>query len=192
MESAELAVFISDLLREEDPQKSPYLYQLRGYAWAHDGNARRVLGDLRNADESFSIAEAWWEAGEVEVGDALGFEPVILDHKASLRIAQRRFSDAFEMLGNVMDNAAKWARSRVLATARREGGRLVIRVDDDGAGFSDTQSVLGLHVRGDERVPGHGVGLAVVNDLVASHRGELKLGRSDLGGGRVEIVLPAA
>jgi two-component system, OmpR family, sensor histidine kinase PhoQ len=46
-------------------------------------------------------------------------------------------------------------------------------------------------VRLDERVPGHGVGLAVVNDLVASHHGELKLGRSDLGGGRVDIVLPA-
>ncbi|HSG40078.1 MAG TPA: hypothetical protein VLE27_10610 [Thermoanaerobaculia bacterium] len=110
VESAELAVFISDLLREEDPQKSPYLYQLRGYAWAHDGNARRVLGDLRNADESFSIAEAWWEAGEVEVGDALGFEPVILDHKASLRIAQRRFSDAFEMLDRLYEIHTKGDR----------------------------------------------------------------------------------
>jgi len=47
-------------------------------------------------------------------------------------------------------------------------------------------------VRGDEQVPEHGVGLAVVNDLVASHDGELTLGRSDLGGGRVEIVLRAA
>jgi len=47
-------------------------------------------------------------------------------------------------------------------------------------------------VRGDEKVPGHGVGLAVVNDLVASHDGELILTRSDLGGGSVEIVLRAA
>jgi two-component system sensor histidine kinase PhoQ len=54
------------------------------------------------------------------------------------------------------------------------------------------QSILQLHVRLDERVPGHGVGLAVVNDLVASHQGELKLSRADLGGARVEIVLPAA
>lgn len=99
--------------------------------------------------------------------------------------------DLFEMMGNVMDNAAKWARSRVLVRAAREGGALVIRVDDDGPGFSDTESVLRIHVRGDERVPGHGVGLAVVNDLVASHRGELKLTRGDLGGARVEIVLPA-
>jgi two-component system sensor histidine kinase PhoQ len=100
--------------------------------------------------------------------------------------------DAFEMFGNLMDNAAKWARHRVAVTARREGDRLSIRIDDDGAGFSDTQSILQLHVRGDEQVPGHGVGLAVVNDLVASHEGQLNLSRSDLGGARIDIVLPAA
>jgi two-component system, OmpR family, sensor histidine kinase PhoQ len=44
----------------------------------------------------------------------------------------------------------------------------------------------------DERVPGHGVGLAVVSELVEAQRGELRLGRSDLGGGRVEVVLPAS
>jgi two-component system sensor histidine kinase PhoQ len=99
--------------------------------------------------------------------------------------------DLFEILGNVMDNASKWARSRVRARAWREDGRLVLEVEDDGAGFSDTASVLQIHVRGDERVPGHGVGLAVVNDLVASHHGELELGRGSLGGAQVRIVLPA-
>ena len=98
--------------------------------------------------------------------------------------------DLFEMLGNLLDNAAKWARSRVGVRVWREAGRLCIRIDDDGPGFSDTESVLRLHVRGDERVPGHGVGLAVVSDLVASHQGELKLSRSSMGGGRVDIALP--
>jgi tetratricopeptide (TPR) repeat protein len=102
VESAELAVLVSDLLREDDPARSKRLYQLRGYAWAHDGNARRVLGDLRNADESFSIAEAWWEAGQAIVGDVLGYEPVILDLKASLRISQRRFAEAFELLDRLV------------------------------------------------------------------------------------------
>ena len=100
--------------------------------------------------------------------------------------------DAFEMLGNVMDNAAKWARHRVMVSVWKNADRLNIRVEDDGPGFSDTQSILQLHVRADEQVPGHGVGLAVVNDLVASHEGELKLSRSDLGGARLDIVLPAA
>ena len=100
--------------------------------------------------------------------------------------------DAFEMLGNLLDNAAKWARSRVAVRVRREGGGLRIRIDDDGPGFTDTQSILQLHVRADEKVPGHGVGLAVVNDLVASHEGELTLSRSDWGGARVHISLPSA
>jgi two-component system sensor histidine kinase PhoQ len=98
--------------------------------------------------------------------------------------------DLFEMLGNLMDNAAKWARQQVRVRLAREVDRLVIVVEDDGPGFTDTESVLKLHVRADERVPGHGVGLAVVNDLVASARGELALARSPLGGARVEIVLP--
>jgi two-component system, OmpR family, sensor histidine kinase PhoQ len=99
--------------------------------------------------------------------------------------------DLFEMMGNVMDNASKWAKQQVTVRAWGEAGRLAIRVEDDGPGFSDTQSVLQIHVRGDERVPGHGVGLAVVNDLVASYHGELKLGRGELGGGRVDIALPS-
>jgi two-component system sensor histidine kinase PhoQ len=100
--------------------------------------------------------------------------------------------DAFEILGNVLDNAAKWAASRVAARVWHEAGELHIQVQDDGPGFSDVQSILKLHVRLDERVPGHGVGLAVVNDLVASHQGRLTLTRAALGGAQVEIVLPAA
>jgi tetratricopeptide (TPR) repeat protein len=101
VEAAELAVLVSDLLKEEQAGRSSRLYQLRGYAWAHDGNARRVLGDLRGADESFSISDAWWEAGQAGVGDVLGYEPVLLDHKASLRIAQRRFPEALSLLDHL-------------------------------------------------------------------------------------------
>ena len=100
--------------------------------------------------------------------------------------------DAFELLGNLMDNAAKWAAKHVTVLVTRDAKGLAIRVDDDGPGFGDdTRSLLQLHVRADEKVPGHGVGLAVVNDLVASHQGTLTLGRSESGGGRVDILLPA-
>jgi tetratricopeptide (TPR) repeat protein len=103
VESAELAVVIADLLKEGAPVDCRQLYQLRGYAWAHDGNARRVMGDLRNADESFAIAESWWDAGVAGVGDLHGYEPLILDYKASLRIAQRRFPEAFTMLDRMFE-----------------------------------------------------------------------------------------
>ncbi len=100
--------------------------------------------------------------------------------------------DAFEILGNLTDNACKWARQRVALRLTQDVRGLVIDVDDDGSGFpDDPASVLLLHVRADEKVPGHGVGLAVVNDLVASHQGTLVLTRSDWGGARVEILLPA-
>jgi tetratricopeptide (TPR) repeat protein len=106
VEAAELAVLISDLLKESDPSDARWLYQLRGYAWAHDGNARRVHGDLRSADESFSIADAWWEAGceagDDSVGDLLGYESLLLDFKASLRVAQRRFPEALSVLDRLV------------------------------------------------------------------------------------------
>lgn len=99
--------------------------------------------------------------------------------------------DAFEMLGNVMDNAAKWARRTVTARLWLEAGRLHIRVVDDGPGFGDPQAVLERRVRLDEQVPGHGIGLAVVSDLVASHQGVLTLSRAEAGGAQLDIVLPA-
>ncbi|MDI1245067.1 MAG: ATP-binding protein [Rhodoferax sp.] len=97
--------------------------------------------------------------------------------------------DAFEMLGNVLDNAAKWAHSKVAVRLWVEGKRLFIRVCDDGPGFSDPGAVLARRVRLDERVPGHGIGLAVVKDLVASHQGELKVSKADLGGAQIDIIL---
>ncbi len=105
--------------------------------------------------------------------------------------------DAFELLGNLMDNAAKWSRGAVQVRLWLEGGTsggtLRLRVDDDGPGFTgDTAAILQLHVRADEKVPGHGVGLAVVNELVVSHGGTLALGRGDAGGGRVDVTLPGA
>ena len=100
--------------------------------------------------------------------------------------------DAFEMLGNVLDNAAKWARHTVTARLWLEAGRLHIRVVDDGPGFGDPQAVLERRVRLDEQVPGHGIGLAVVSDLVASHQGELTLTRAETGGAQLDIVLPPA
>jgi two-component system sensor histidine kinase PhoQ len=125
---------------------------------------------------------------KVYAGRALAFE-VACPPELRWRIDE---GDAFELFGNLMDNAAKWAAHRVAVRAWREGDRLHVRVDDDGPGFRDTTSILQLHVRGDEKVPGHGVGLAVVSDLAASHGGTLTLGRSDLGGARVDVVLPQA
>ena len=100
--------------------------------------------------------------------------------------------DAFEILGNLMDNAAKWAKSAMTVRLWRDTDHLYIRVTDDGPGFAGPEPELQRRVRLDELVPGHGIGLAVVRDLVASHQGELILSRADAGGAQVDIVLPAA
>lgn len=100
--------------------------------------------------------------------------------------------DAFEMLGNLLDNAAKWAKAKVSVRIWLESNSLHLRVWDDGPGFADPQALPERRVRLDEQVPGHGIGLAVVRDLIASHGGELTLSRSDLGGAQVDVVLQAA
>lgn len=101
--------------------------------------------------------------------------------------------DLTELLGNLLDNAFKWCGTRVRVEARVAEGRLTLAVDDDGSGIApeDVQRVLERGVRADEAVPGHGIGLAVVRDIVAAYDGQLEIGKSALGGARVTIVLPA-
>jgi two-component system sensor histidine kinase PhoQ len=107
--------------------------------------------------------------------------------------------DLMELMGNLLDNAFKWCKGRVLLTAeplglpkaRRPG--LLLRVEDDGPGIPDDKvsEVLKRGVRGDERVQGHGIGLSIIGDIVSSYDGELKVSRSEqLGGASFEVRLP--
>jgi two-component system sensor histidine kinase PhoQ len=98
--------------------------------------------------------------------------------------------DAFEMLGNVLDNAAKWAKHKVDVLIWLDGHGLNLRVTDDGPGFTDPHTQPARGVRLDESVSGHGIGLSVVNDLVASYQGELNISNTLSGGAQIDIVLP--
>lgn len=103
--------------------------------------------------------------------------------------------DLQEMLGNLMDNACKWARQRVHVTGRAEDrDTLVLAVEDDGPGLPPGRAeiVPAPGVRLDESVPGTGLGLAVVRDLAELYGGVLQLGAAKLGGLRAELRLPAA
>lgn len=104
--------------------------------------------------------------------------------------------DLLEVLGNLLENAFKWAHSRVLLTTRvqtRPGSSarsLCIAVEDDGPGIADEQieRVLQRGVRGDEQVQGHGIGLAIVRDIVRNYAGEMMVDRSpELGGARFTL-----
>jgi signal transduction histidine kinase len=109
--------------------------------------------------------------------------------------------DLEEMIGNLVDNACKWASSRVAIDVVRErpdpsSERQVLRivVDDDGRGLSpsEREQVAQRGSRLDETKPGSGLGLSIVVELAALYGGELKLGTAPLGGLRTELVLPAA
>lgn len=105
--------------------------------------------------------------------------------------------DLEEMTGNLIDNACKWARKDVRVTLARgkakRAGQLLVTIEDDGPGLSpeDVAKVLRRGVRLDEKTPGSGLGLDIVKELVDVYGGSLELDRSELGGVRACLSLPA-
>ncbi len=100
--------------------------------------------------------------------------------------------DLLEMLGNLLDNACKWADSRVELSIEQQGSNYCLRVDDDGPGIehSQRQRAQQRGSRLDEHSSGHGLGLDIVRDIVEALGGQLYLLDSPCGGLRVEINLP--
>lgn len=103
-----------------------------------------------------------------------------------------RREDLDEMLGNLLDNACKWARSRVAISSAIEDVQLSISVDDDGPGLDPSlrAQVLQRGVRADQQVRGSGLGLAIVSDLAELYGGSVTLETSPLGGTRARLQLP--
>ena len=102
--------------------------------------------------------------------------------------------DLQEMLGNLLDNACKWASHHVEISAAKKGDQLLITLDDDGKGLAAEQrdAVIQRGVRADEQVSGSGLGLAIVADLAQIYGGEIVLQDSPLGGLRVILTLPGS
>ena len=100
--------------------------------------------------------------------------------------------DLAEMLGNLMENACKWARRNVVVSVAVAGKAVLVAVGDDGPGLPESgqENVLGRGVRLDERMPGSGLGLAIVADLAALHGGGLEIGRGAGGGLVATLRLP--
>ncbi len=137
--------------------------------------------------------------------------PILTELKASLRKIHRDKSvdcdlqvpqelgypaeqgDLYEILGNLLDNAWKWCRSRIVVTVQAGEG-LSVLVADDGPGIPEdqTEAVLDRGIRADQRgdVPGQGIGLAVVREIVGLYGGTVRIGRSSLGGAEITVHLP--
>ena len=115
---------------------------------------------------------------------------VLVSHEAFVR-TQRE--DLDEMLGNLVDNACKWAKLKVELRSSEQNAQTIITVDDDGQGLAPElrETVLQRGVRADEAAPGSGLGLAIVADLVELYGGSIALESSPLGGLRATLRLPS-
>jgi signal transduction histidine kinase len=123
-------------------------------------------------------------------GESLSWE---IEVPPEMRVAVDR-DDLAELLGNILENAAKWAKNRVRASATADATTVTVLIDDDGPGIpeADRQAVLERGVRLDQARAGSGLGLAIAGDVLEACGGTLSLGESPLGGLRAIIALPSA
>lgn len=106
--------------------------------------------------------------------------------------------DFMELCGNLLDNACKWCRTRVrlsvypLLNDKNLPAGVALCIEDDGPGIADDrlQQALQRGVRMDSRVEGHGIGLAIVDDIINVYGGQLAVAQSALGGASVQVQLP--
>lgn len=102
--------------------------------------------------------------------------------------------DLLECLGNILENAFKYARTTVVVDFERtpDGKRVSLGIGDDGPGIpvAVRERVLRRGERADQRTPGQGIGLSVASEIVHLYGGDLDIGESDLGGARIVIVMP--
>lgn len=125
-------------------------------------------------------------------GDGTGVSIALVNVHGQFVAGDRQ--DVEEMLGNLMDNACKWAANRVRVSAENTGKDVVIVIADDGPGVPEElrAEVLARGKRLDEATPGSGLGLNIVHELAEMYHGTLVLDASDLGGLSVRLTLPAA
>ena len=102
--------------------------------------------------------------------------------------------DFTELAGNLIDNAYKYGRRRVRVEAANDDGVLRLIVEDDGSGIPAEliERIMQRGARADETVPGEGIGLAVVREIVDLYQGRIDVGASRWGGARIAVELARA
>ena len=130
---AELALLVAEKVEEAGEFHEEWARDLMAYVWAHLGNARRVLGELRSSEEAFRRSEDLWEAGS---GGCLPYLPMLLRLRATLFFERRRFAEALELLGTAKELYREWGdrhqEAKVMvkeAKALEESGELLAALD---------------------------------------------------------------
>ncbi len=189
--------------------KTPLTVLRTGLEHPEDSSPGSLLGQVGRMDDlvQYQLQRARTSGHRTfsrPVGIADHAEPVVVTLEQAYRDKQVRCEydiepgaefygeegDLTELLGNLLENAFKWCQGQVLLTARllADSG-LLLQVDDDGPGIppDQTERLLQRGARGDEQVAGHGIGLAVVRQIVDSYSGTMEITVSDLGGARIAL-----
>ncbi|QHL92011.1 sensor histidine kinase (plasmid) [Sphingomonas changnyeongensis] len=173
------------LVEELDQRIAHHLKRARIGAHAASGRARTEIAGV--IDDMLGTLQQIHRASGITFQRAGGLAGA---PGYAVAVEQRDFE---ELLGNVIDNAGRHARSEVRVAVEQAGPRIVIAVEDDGPGMADADiaRVVEAGVRLDESLPGFGFGLAITTELVQLYGGALEITRSvDLGGACVTITLP--
>ena len=191
-----LAVLVSLATREELKQLPQLRESLNGQLQQIEQRIARELGRARLAGEALPGAHFDCASELPELFSTLVMihgNHLQLDWQAEpgLRLPWDR-EDLLELLGNLLDNACKWADSQVKLQISKVAEGYQLAIDDDGPGIDAAQrdDVLSRGSRLDEQVAGHGLGLGIVRDIVDAWAGSLQLADSPLGGLRVTVSLP--
>lgn len=191
-----LAVLVSLASREELKQLPQLRESLNGQLQQIEQRIARELGRARLAGEALPGAHFDCASELPQLFSTLAMihgHHLQLDWQAEpgLRLPWDR-EDLLELLGNLLDNACKWADSQVQLQMRKVAEGYQLSIDDDGPGIDAAQrdEVLSRGSRLDEQVVGHGLGLGIVRDIVDAWAGRLQLVDSPLGGLRVMVSLP--
>jgi len=191
-----LAVLVSLASREELKQLPQLHESLNGQLQQIEQRIARELGRARLAGDVLPGAhfDCASELPELFSTLAMIHGPHLqLNWQATpgLRLPWDR-EDLLELLGNLLDNACKWADSQVQLHISRDEEAYHLSIEDDGPGIDAAQreEVLSRGSRLDEQVAGHGLGLGIVRDIVEAWGGHLELTESALGGLHVKVMLP--
>ncbi|WP_298188918.1 sensor histidine kinase [uncultured Pseudomonas sp.] len=191
-----LAVLVSLASREELKQLPQLRENLNAQLQQIEQRIARELARARLAGEALPGAHFDCASELPEL-----FSTLVMIHGNHLELAWQAEpglrlpwdrEDLLELLGNLLDNACKWANSQVQLHISRQAGGYQLLIDDDGPGIAAAQrdEVLSRGSRLDQQVAGHGLGLGIVRDIVEVWAGQLRLDDSPLGGLRVTLVLP--
>nr|WP_066589772.1 sensor histidine kinase [Sphingomonas pruni] len=188
---ATLALVAGEPGRDPDGRLAALVARLDATVRHHLGRARAGIASARVVTPVAAVAEGLATAlRRIHAEHGVVIEVAV---SADLAVAVDR-TDLDEMIGNLADNAMRWARSRVVIGARVASSSAIVTISDDGPGIPaiERERALAKGARLDERGEGHGFGLAIAHELAILYGGDLTLGDAPGGGLTATLTLPLA